>query len=45
MAAANIAGASVGARLVLRRGDRFVRTVILLVVSAAVIKVTFDLRR
>jgi len=45
MGAATILGASVGARLALRRGDRFVRAVILVVVSAAVIKVAFDLRR
>ncbi|HVR62493.1 MAG TPA: TSUP family transporter, partial [Polyangia bacterium] len=45
MGVATIAGASVGARLALRRGDRFVRAVILVVVSAAVVKVAFDLRR
>jgi hypothetical protein len=45
MAAANIIGATVGTRLVLRRGDRFVRAVILVVVSAAVVKVSWDLRR
>jgi uncharacterized membrane protein YfcA len=45
MAAANIVGASVGTRLVLRQGDRFVRAVILIVVSAAVVKISLDLRR
>jgi hypothetical protein len=45
MAVANIAGATVGTRLVLQKGDRFVRAVILIVVSAAVLKVSLDLRR
>jgi hypothetical protein len=45
MAAANIVGATVGTRLVLQKGDRFVRVVILIVVSAAVLKVWLDLRR
>jgi uncharacterized membrane protein YfcA len=45
MAAANILGASIGARLALKRGDRFVRVVIIVVVSAAVIKLCWDLRR
>jgi uncharacterized membrane protein YfcA len=45
MAAANILGAGVGTRLVLRQGDRFVRAVILIVVSAAVVKISVDLRR
>ncbi len=45
MAAANILGAAIGARLALRQGDRFVRAVILTVVTAAMIKVALDLRR
>ncbi len=45
MAAANILGASLGTRLVLRQGDRFVRAVIVIVVCAAVVKVSLDLRR
>ncbi len=38
MAAGNILGALVGSRLALRRGDRFVRVVVLLVVTGVVIK-------
>jgi uncharacterized membrane protein YfcA len=45
MAVANILGASIGARLVLERGDRFVRVVIVVVVTAAVIKLSYDLGR
>src|SRR5690606_8430774 len=43
MAAANAAGAFMGARLAVRRGDRFVRFVVLVVVSALVVKMAYDL--
>jgi uncharacterized membrane protein YfcA len=39
MAAANAAGAFMGARLAIGRGDRFVRLVVLVVVAALVVKV------
>ncbi len=42
MAAANAAGAAVGARVALARGDRFVRAVALVVVAALVVKLAFD---
>ncbi|GGT02249.1 UPF0721 transmembrane protein [Planobispora rosea] len=42
MAACNIAGAQVGARMALRRGAGFVRIVLLCVVTAMVIKLGFD---
>jgi uncharacterized protein len=45
MAAANAAGAFVGARLAVKRGDRFVRVVVLGVVTALVIKMAWDLVR
>lgn len=45
MAAANAAGAFVGARLAVKRGDRFVRVVVLCVVGALVTKLTLDLVR
>ncbi|MDB4943070.1 MAG: putative rane transporter protein [Labilithrix sp.] len=45
MAAANALGAFVGARLAVKRGDRFVRGVVLLVVAALVVKVGIDLFR
>lgn len=45
MAAANAAGAFVGARLAVKRGDRFVRVVVLVVVAALVTKIAFDLVR
>ena len=45
MAAANTAGAFVGARLAIKNGDRFVRAVVLLVVFALVLKITVDLLR
>ena len=45
MAAANAAGAFVGARLAVKRGDRFVRVVVLVVVSALVVKIALDLVR
>jgi hypothetical protein len=45
MAAANAAGATVGSRLALRHGDRFVRWVVLLVVSAAIAKLAVDFAR
>jgi uncharacterized membrane protein YfcA len=43
MAAANAAGAFVGARLAVKRGDRFVRAVVLVVVAALVTKIGWDL--
>lgn len=43
MAAANAAGAFVGARLAVTRGDRFVRFVVLAVVGALVVKLAADL--
>ena len=42
MAASNIAGAQVGARLALRHGTGFVRSVFILVVSALVIRTGWD---
>jgi uncharacterized membrane protein YfcA len=45
MAAANAIGASVGAHLALRRGDRLVRWVVLVVVSAVVVKLAVDFAR
>lgn len=45
MAAANACGAFVGARLAVKRGDRFVRVVVLAVVAALVLKITWDLLR
>lgn len=45
MAAANAAGAFVGARLAVKKGDRFVRIVVLVVVAALVVKIVFDLVR
>ncbi len=45
MAAANAAGAFVGARLAVKRGDKFVRGVVLVVVTALVIKIALDLLR
>lgn len=45
MAAANVIGAFVGARLAVRRGDRFVRAVVLMVVLALVVKLAVDLVR
>jgi hypothetical protein len=45
MAAANAIGATVGARLALRRGDRLVRWVVLAVVLAVVVKLSRDLAR
>jgi len=43
MAAANALGAAVGARLAVKRGDRFVRSMVLVVVAALVVKVLRDL--
>jgi uncharacterized protein len=43
MAAANALGAFVGARLAIRRGDRFVRAIALIVFAVLVIKVVLDL--
>ena len=45
MAAANATGAFVGARLAVKRGDRFVRVVVLVVVGALVLKIGWDLVR
>ena len=45
MAAANAAGAFIGARLAVKRGDRFVRVVVLVVVAALVTKIAWDLAR
>jgi len=45
MAGANALGAIVGARLALRRGDRLVRWVVLVVVVAVVVKLSLDLAR
>jgi uncharacterized protein len=45
MAAANAAGAFVGARLAVKKGDRFVRVVVLVVVAALVLKIVVDLVR
>jgi uncharacterized membrane protein YfcA len=43
MAAANVLGARLGARLALRRGDGFVRVVVAVVVLAVVAKIVFDM--
>ncbi|MBX3197248.1 MAG: TSUP family transporter [Labilithrix sp.] len=43
MAVANATGAFVGARLALKRGDDFVRTVVLGVVTVLVLKMAYDL--
>ncbi len=43
MAAANIVGARLGARLALRQGDGFVRVVVAVVVLAVVAKLVFDM--
>lgn len=45
MAAANALGAFTGARLAVKRGDRFVRTIVLLVVTVLVLKMAYDLVR
>lgn len=45
MAAANALGAFVGARLAVKRGDTFVRLVVLAVVAALVLKMAWDLVR
>lgn len=45
MAGANAAGAFLGARLAVRRGDRFVRAVVLTVVVVLVVKMALDLAR
>jgi hypothetical protein len=42
MAACNVAGAQLGARMALRRGAGFVRVVLLCVVSALVLRVGYD---
>jgi uncharacterized membrane protein YfcA len=43
MAAANAVGAAAGAHLVVKNGDRLVRTVVLVVVLAVVVKLAFQL--
>jgi uncharacterized membrane protein YfcA len=43
MAASNIVGAATGARVAMKRGDRFVRIVVVLVVAALMTKVVWDL--
>ena len=45
MAAANIVGARLGARLALRQGDAFVRVVVAVVVLAVIAKLVFDMLR
>ncbi|HLK89975.1 MAG TPA: TSUP family transporter [Polyangia bacterium] len=45
MAAANVIGSTAGARLAVRKGDRLVRGVVLVVVLAVVVKLGFDLAR
>lgn len=45
MAAGNALGAAAGSRAALRRGDRFVRAVMLVVVAALVVKLFVDWRR
>jgi uncharacterized membrane protein YfcA len=45
MALCNAAGAFVGAHTAMRRGDAFVRTVVLVVVAALVAKLGLDLVR
>lgn len=45
MAAGNALGAFVGARLAVKRGDRFVRVVVLGVVTVLVLKMAYDLVR
>ncbi|MEU2158088.1 TSUP family transporter [Streptomyces sp. NPDC019396] len=42
MAVCNIVGAALGARMALRRGSGFVRTVLLVVVTGMVVKLCFD---
>jgi uncharacterized membrane protein YfcA len=45
MAAANAAGAFVGAHIAVKRGDKLVRVVVLVVVAALVVKIALDLVR
>ena len=45
MALANATGAFVGARLAVKKGDRFVRVVVLVVVAFLVVKILWDLVR
>jgi uncharacterized protein len=45
MAAANILGATLGARLALAHGDRLVRGVVLVMVLAVVVKLSLDIAR
>jgi uncharacterized membrane protein YfcA len=42
MGAANVLGAAIGARLALRHGDRVVRGVVLVVLAAVAVKVSYD---
>jgi uncharacterized membrane protein YfcA len=42
MAAANVVGAALGARVALARGDRLVRVVVLVMVTAVAIKLSLD---
>jgi uncharacterized membrane protein YfcA len=44
MGLANVAGAWTGAHVAVRRGDRFIRAVVLVVVAALVVKLANDLR-
>lgn len=45
MALANVAGATIGSRFAVARGDRVVRAVVILVVAAGVTKLVLDMRR
>ena len=45
MAAANAAGAFVGAHIAVKSGDKLVRVVVLVVVAALVVKIALDLIR
>jgi len=45
MAAANVVGAALGARVALARGDRLVRVVVLVMVMAVAIKLSLDIAR
>jgi uncharacterized protein len=42
MAVANACGAALGAKMALKHGDRYVRTILLMVVAALVVKLTWD---
>ncbi|HET6147948.1 MAG TPA: TSUP family transporter [Polyangia bacterium] len=45
MAAANVVGAALGARVALARGDRLVRVVVVVMVTAVAIKLSLDIAR